>query len=131
MELIRILKERSRANCSMRKMLRRYGINDDAEITQPLAEMQPGKAMRIAVNWLTVNAKNGYEIELLMPVPEEQMVYVIGLSSRCRSIYVRYVHAAPGLIGKMLHQQDLQVNYQTLTLEEIQSSVYCAEAANL
>jgi len=131
MELIRILKERSRANCSMRKMLRRYGINDDAEITQPLAEMQPGKAMRIAVNWLTVNAKNGYEIELLMPVPEEQMVYVIGLSSRCRSIYVRYVHAAPGLIGKMLHQRDLQVNYQTLTLEEIQSSVYCAEAANL
>jgi len=37
----------------------------------------------------------------------------------------------PELIGKILYQWDLQVNYQTLTIKESQGSVYRAEAANL
>ena len=39
MELISILKESRRMRRGGRHMLRRYGINDDAEFTQPLAEM--------------------------------------------------------------------------------------------
>jgi len=70
MELVSILKESRRTRRGRRKMLRRYGINDDAGFTQPLAEMHPGKTIRIVLNWLTLNAKDGYEIELRIPVPE-------------------------------------------------------------
>jgi len=45
--------------------------SDDAEITQPLAEMHPGKATKLILNWMTLNAKNGYEIELRLMVPDE------------------------------------------------------------
>jgi len=83
------------------------------------------------LSWMTFNAENGHEIELRIPVPEEQAVYVTSIRMKDRTMYVRYVHAAPGLIGKVLHQWDDQVNYRRLTLEEIKSSVNRAEATNL
>jgi len=55
----------------------------------------------------------------------------VTLRLKDNTIYVRPVKVAPGLIGKMLHQWNLQVTYQTLTLEEIQSSVNRADATNL
>jgi len=42
MELIRILKESRRSKRSARNTLRLYGISDDADFTQPLAEMPLG-----------------------------------------------------------------------------------------
>lgn len=80
MELIRILDEKRYMNGSVRKILRRYSINDDAEFTQTLVEMHSGKVTRIVMNWLALNANDGVEIELRMFEPEEQMVYSIGLS---------------------------------------------------
>jgi len=104
MELISTSNESRRTRRGGRKMLRRYGINDDAEFTQPLAEMHPGEAIRIVLNWLTLNTTEGYEIELRIPVPEEQTVYESRLQLKDNTIYVRQVQDAPGLIGKMLHQ---------------------------
>lgn len=131
MELINISKESRRTQRGGRKALRRYGINDDAEFTQPLAEMHPGKAISIVLNWLTLNTRNGYELDLRIPVPEEQTVYESKLRLKDNTIYVRKIQVAPGLIGKALHQWDSKVNYQTLTPEEIMRSVQCADITNL
>jgi len=114
----------------VRKILRRYGINDDAEFTQPLVEMQLGKPLRLVLNWLTLNTRNGYEIEMRMQVPEEQMTYTSSLVLKRSAIRVRYIHATPGLLGEVLHQWDTYVSYETLTLEEIQCSVDRANATN-
>jgi len=73
MEIIRILEESRKAKTSVRRKLRRYGISNETELTQPLAEMQPEKALKLMFNWLTLNAKSGHEIELPVKVPEEQM----------------------------------------------------------
>ena len=51
----------------------------------------PGKAIRIVLNWLTLNAKDGYEIELHIPVPEEQIVYESRLQLKDNTINVRQV----------------------------------------
>jgi len=131
MEQINILKESRRMRRSGRKVLRKYRINDDAEFTQPLAEMHPGKAIRIILNWLTLNVKDGYEIELRIPLHEEQTVYESKLHLKDGTIFVRRIQDAPRLIGKALHQWDINVNYQTLTLEEIIRSVQRADITNL
>jgi len=130
MELINILKESRRMRRSGRKVLRKYGINDDAEFTQPMVEMHPGKAIRTILNWLTLKAKDGYEIELRIPVPEQQTIYESKLHLKDGTIFVQRIQDAPRLIGKALHQWDINVNYQTLTLEEIRS-VQSADITNL
>jgi len=68
-------------------------------------------------NWLTLNAKSGHEIQLPVKVPEEQMVYMSSLMMRNGAMYVRYVHIAPGLKGKILYKWDPQITYDTLTIE--------------
>jgi len=105
----------------MRKVLRKYGISDDAEITQPFAEMKPEIATRLILNWLTLNAKDGYDVEIRIKVPEEQTVYKSKICMRQRTIFIRQTRKTPELISKALHQWDNQVNYRTLTLEEIMS----------
>jgi len=75
MELINTLRESQRLRSGGRRVLRKYGISNDAQITQPIADMDPGKAARLALNWLTLNAKNRYDVELRIKVPEERMVY--------------------------------------------------------
>jgi len=130
MELISILKESRRLKSDGRKILRKYGINDDAEFTQPFAEMDPGKATRIILNWLTLNAKGGYEIELRIMVPEEQTIYRSKICMRGGTIFVQQIRKATELVGKALHQWVDRVNYQTLTLEEIIRSVQRADLTN-
>jgi len=99
----------------MRKVLLKYGIGDDAEITQPLAEMDPGKATKLILNWLTLNAKSGYDVELRLMVPEEQMVYRRRIRMRDGTIFVQDTREVPELIDKALHQWNDHVNYPTLT----------------
>jgi len=45
-------------------------------------------------------------------------------------MFVRQTREAPELFGKALHHWDNQVNYRTLTLEEIIRSVQRADPAN-
>jgi len=92
--------------------------------------MPLGKAIRTVLSWMTFNEENGHEIELRIPVPQEQKVCTSCLSLKHNDIYVRYVNDAPGLVGKTLHQWNSQVNYQTLTLEEIIRSVQRANITN-
>jgi len=113
-----------------RSLLRRYGISNDAELTQPFAEMDPGITTRIILNWLTLNAKDGYEVELRIEVPEEQAVYRSRIHMHSETIFVQQVRKAPELVGKVLHQWGNQVNYQALTLEEIIRSIYRADLTN-
>jgi len=72
MELIKVLEAISFSKRCGRKQLRRYGIND--ELKQPLGEISQDKAIRIVMNWLTLNTRNGHKLELRISVPEEQMV---------------------------------------------------------
>jgi len=81
------------------------------------------------LDWLTLNAKNGYEIDI--PVPEEQTNYESKLHLKGGTNFVRRVQDTPRLIGKVLHQWDINVTYQTLTLEEIIRSVQRADITNL
>jgi len=67
--------ERICLKSNKRRVLRKYEISNDPEITQSLAEMDFGKATRVVLNWLILNAKNGYDVELSVMVPEERMVY--------------------------------------------------------
>jgi len=130
MEIIRILEESRKAKTSVRRKLGRYGISNETELTQPLAEMQPETALRLMLNWLILNAKSGHEIQLRVKVPEEQMVYMSSLMLRHGTMYVRCVHIAPELRGKILYKWDSQTTYETLTIEEIQRSIKCANALN-
>ena len=91
--------------------------------------MDPGKATRIILNWLTLSAKNGYEIELRIMVPEEQTVYKSKIRMRGGTMFVQQIRKATELVGKALHQWNDQVNCKTLTLEEI-ISVQRADFAN-
>lgn len=61
---------------------------------------------------------------------EEQMVYEAHISLMHGKMHVWQVKQAPYLIGKMLHQWDEQVNYDTLTLEEITRSTQRADVTN-
>jgi len=119
MELINTLTESQRLRTGGRRALRKYGISNDAEITQPFTDMDPGKTTRLVLNWLTLNAKDGYDIEIRIMVPEEQMLYNSKICMRSGAMFVRQTQKAPELIGKALHQWDNQVNYRTLTLDEI------------
>jgi len=129
MELLNTLRESQRMRSGGRRVLRKYGISNEAEITQPFAEMDPGKATRLILNWLTLNAKNGYDIELRIMVPEERMVYRSRIRMRGGAMFVQQTRGAPELVGKALHQWNDHVNYRTLTLEEI-ISVQRAELTN-
>jgi len=92
--------------------------------------MDPGKATRIILNCLTLNAKDGYDVELRIMVPEEQTICRSKIRMRGGTIFVQKVRKATELVGKVLHQWDDQVSYQTLTLEEIIRSVQRADVAN-
>ena len=92
--------------------------------------MDPGKAMRLVLNWLTLNAKNGYKIELRIKVPEEQMVYKSRIRMGGGTMFVQQTREAPELVGKALHQWDNHINYRTLTLEEIIRSVQRVDLTN-
>jgi len=89
MELINILKESCRARRSRRKALRKYGLNDDAELRSHWRGCTLGKTTRIILNWVTLNAKNEYEIELRIMVPEEQMVYKSRIRMRSGTMFVQ------------------------------------------
>ena len=130
MEWVNALRESQRLKSGGRRFLRKYGISDDAEITQPFAEMEPEKVTRLILNWLTLNAKGEYDVEIRIRVPEEQTVYKSKVCSRRGSMFIRQTREAPELIGKALHHWDNQVNYRTLTLEEITRSVQRADLAN-
>jgi len=80
--LLNTLRESQRMRSGRSRVLRKYGISNVAEITQPFAEMNPGKAARLILNWLTLNTKNGYDIELRIMVPEERMVCRSGSHSK-------------------------------------------------
>jgi len=108
-----------------------YMISDDADFTRPLATMLPGKAIRLVLNWIAINARNEHEIELRMPVLEEQpMVYVASIRMKERTIHVRYVRAAPELIGNISQQWGAYVTYRTRTLKERKKSVINAGGIN-
>jgi len=92
--------------------------------------MDPGKATRIILNCLTLNAKDGYDVELRIMVPEGQTIYRSKIRMRGGTIFVQKVRKATEVVGKVLHQWDDQVSYQTLTLEEIIRSVQRADVAN-
>ena len=92
--------------------------------------MDPGKATRIILNWLTLNAKDGYDVELRIMVPEGQTIYRSKIRMRGGTIFVQKVRKATEVVGKVLPQWDDQVSYQTLTLEEIIRSVQRADVAN-
>jgi len=92
--------------------------------------MDSGKATRIILNWLTLNAKDGYDVELRIMVPEGQTIYRSKIRMRGGTIFVQKVRKATEVVGKVLHQWDDQVSYQTLTLEEIIRSVQRADVAN-
>jgi len=94
MELINTFKESHRLRSGGRKILRKYGVNNDAESTQPFAEMDPGKVTRIILNWLTLNAKDGYEVELRIMVPEEQTIYRSKIRTRGGTIFVQPIQKA-------------------------------------
>ena len=92
--------------------------------------MDSGKATRIILNCLTLNAKDGYDVELRIMVPEGQTIYRSKIRMRGGTIFVQKVRKATEVVGKVLHQWDDQVSYQTLTLEEIIRSVQRADVAN-
>jgi len=121
MERVNALRESQRLKSGGQRYLQKNGISDDAEITQPFAEMEPEKATRLILNWLTINAEDGYEVEIRIRVPEEQKVCKNKICMRHGAMYVRQTREAPQLIGKALHHWNDQVNYRTLTLEEIMS----------
>jgi len=130
MEWVNGLRESQRLKSGGRRFLRKYGISDDAEITQPFAEMGPETTTRLILNWLTLNAKDGYDVEIRIKVPEKQTVYKSKICMRQGTMFVRQTREAPELIGKALHHWDNQVNYRTLTYEEIIRSVQRADLAN-
>jgi len=118
MDLINVLKECHHLRGCGRRLLRRYGISNDVEFTQPFAEIDPGITTRLILNWLTLNAKDGYEVELRIKVPEEQTVYSSKIRMHNGTIFVQRVRKRPQLVGKALHQWESQANYQTITFEE-------------
>jgi len=75
MEWVNVLKESQRLKSGGRRNLRKYGICNAAEITQPFAEMRPETVTRLLLNWLTLNAKEGQDVQIRIAVPEEQAVY--------------------------------------------------------
>jgi len=44
-------------------------------LIQPLATIPDEQVIRLVLNWLSKYAKNGYQVTLRIPVPEEQKVY--------------------------------------------------------
>ena len=122
--------ERICLKSSKRRLLRKYEIRNDAEITQSLAEMESKTVTRLLLNWLTLNAKEGQDVEIRIDVPEKQTVYKSKISVRQGSMFIRKAREAPELVGKALHHRDDQVNYCTLTYSEILRSVQRADVVN-
>jgi len=75
MEWVNALRISKRWKSGGRRFLRKYGISDDAEITQPFAEMESEKVTRLMLNRLTINAKDRYDVEIRVQVHEEQTAY--------------------------------------------------------
>jgi len=130
MEWVKAIRESQRLKSGGRRYLRKYGIRHDAEITQPFAKMGPETATRLMLIWLTLNAKDGYDVEIRIRVPEKQTMYKSKMCMRQGAIFVRQTQEAPELIDKLWHQRDNKVNYNTLTLEEIIRSVQRADLIN-
>jgi len=88
------------------------------------------QATRTILNWLTLNARNGYDVELRIAVPEERMVYRSRIRMQGGTMFVQDTREAPELIDKAFHQWNDHVIYRTLTLGEITRSVQRAELTN-
>jgi len=131
MELIRILQEHCGKRRSVRKALRMYGADNDDMFTQPLATMLPNRAIRLVTNWLMINAETGDKVDLRILEPSEQKVYMSDLAVQKTGVYVQRMREVPMSTNEILHIWEPSVNYQTLTLEEIQLSIERAEAAKL
>ena len=127
LNLIRVLREGWHSKNGVKTKLRSYGLQDDDDFTQPLAEMLPAKAIWTVVNWLSINAKDGHELCLRIPVGNSKGVYEAWLVTKARTNYVKSIRKVPELIGKIWHYWDAHVNYQTLTLEKIKNSTYHAD----
>jgi len=92
--------------------------------------MEPETVVRLTLNWLTVNAKKGDDVEIRIKVPEEQTVYKSKICIRQGTLFVQHIQKAPELIDRVLHQWSDQANYDTLTIEEIIRSVQRADLTN-
>lgn len=130
MEWVRALQKGHELKTMARQYLRRYGLTSEAEATQPFAKMEPGKVICLILNWLTLHFYRQGNLELRINAEEEKMVYKAKIYLQRGNIRIRKVKKAPQLIGKMLHQWDDQVNYDTLTVGTLVKSVQTADIIN-
>jgi len=60
----------------------------------------------------------------------QKSVYVIVLTKTLRGIYVYRIESVPTLFGKILHHWSSHVTYQTFSVNEMWSSIECADILN-
>jgi len=92
--------------------------------------MQPERALKLMLNWLTINVKASHTIQLRVEVAEEQTICTCWLKVNSSNVYVPHVYATLRVMGKVLHKSDSHVTYDTLTLEEITNSIKHANEVN-
>jgi len=93
--------------------------------------MPAEQAMAQVLNWLLWHLENGKNVEIRLPEPREQTVYVVELQrSKKHGLYVTHMQSVPELFGKVLHHWNIAVTYQTLSVKEIKISIECADTLN-
>ena len=87
LNLITMLYKGLHSRNGIKKQLRLYGLTNDVEFTEPLASMPSNQAMRIVVNWLANNAKDGYEP--CLHIYADGKIYEVHLKTIARTVYVK------------------------------------------
>lgn len=84
-----------------------------------------------SVKLATVALGKWKNVEIRLPEPREQTVYVVELQrSKKHGLYVTHMQSVPELFGKVLHHWNIAVTYQTLSVKEIKISIECADTLN-
>jgi len=93
--------------------------------------MTSKQATAQVLNWLIWYLPVGEKVEIRLPNPLGETVYVVGLLKHdIKGLKVQYIRNVPVLFGKILHHWNYNITYQTLNASEIRLSIECADILN-
>jgi len=130
MALIECLKESCKKQKDIKPLLQILGNIHEEELQRPLYELTNDQATTLTLTWLSWHRDRTY-VKLRIIERNEQQVYETGMLLKRGRICVRYIRKVPELKNKLLYHWYCDVNYQTLSAEEIKNSIENADTINL
>jgi len=128
MGLMKILAEKHMEKQSVKKVVGSCGPEKYEDCEKPLAAMSHEEAVKIVFKWIGCNSISGQPYNVRMRIEESATTYGLKVVNRNRSVYVTRLWEVSKADEMALHCWLPDLNYRTLTIDEINRSVLRAKA---